>query len=223
MDVRSRFQNFDEVLQTLADTVQARIFTVMPVKATKASGDGHTVQIQPTIKAVQRMPDGSEKVLEYPEVLDAPVHAHGAGGYTNTMPIGEGDEGLGIVSCRPVDTWHQQGGTQPQLDARMHDLSDMHFIPGLRSDPKKLKNVSKSSAQTRTDDHETVSDWSKSAVTHARGVSVQTFTDTGITTNRKDSTHVVDDNAVTSAKGSSKHAVGPQSIDNISGKILLNC
>ncbi len=195
MDVRTRYNAPDETLQALADAIQAKIFTVMPVKATQAS-DGHTVQIKPTIKAVQRMPDGSQKAVEYPEVMDAPVHAHGAGGFTNTMPIGDGDEGLGIVSCRPVDTWHQQGGTQPQIDARMHDLSDMTFIPGLRSTPNKLKNVSKKSAQTRTDDHKTVSDWAKDSVTHAHGTSVQNFTDSAITASRGDSSHTITDASV---------------------------
>jgi len=151
MDTRDRYQIDDETLQTLGESVQSRIMTMVPVKVMKDS-DGHTVGIQPLIKWVQRMPDGSQKLNDYPPITDAPVNFVSGGGTTFTHPVKEGDEGYALIASRSIDVWHEKGGMQPQVDARMHDLSDAIYCPGLRSTPRKLKDVSTTSAQMRSDD-----------------------------------------------------------------------
>lgn len=157
MDLRSRYDVPDEVLHTLVDRVQAQIHTMIPVKVVEDS-DGHTTHIQPLIKWVQRMPDGSQKLNEYPPIKDAPNNFPSGGGTTMTVPIKKGDLGYALVASRSIDVWHEKGGTQPQVDARMHDLSDAIYVPGLKDTPSKLKNVSKTSAQLRSNDGKHVFD-----------------------------------------------------------------
>jgi hypothetical protein len=151
MDLRERWNDPDEDLKAALEGMQAKIHTSIPVRVVKDS-DGHTVGLQPLIKFVQRMPDGSQKLMDYPVISDAPVQFSGGGGVTMTHPIKEGDEGMAIISSRSIDTWHQQGGMQPQIDARMHDLSDAVYLPGIRSTPRKIKDVSTSAIETRSDD-----------------------------------------------------------------------
>ena len=84
---------------------------------------------------------------------------------------------------------------------------DALFIPGVRSDPNKLKGVSQTSTQTRTDDKQTVHDVSHTAVTAVR----------------EQSAHQVNGSAVQSQKGGASHVVDGMTIQNVAGKILLNC
>lgn len=151
MDTRSRFQIDDEVLNTLADRIKGEILVGFPVEVMEDS-DGHTSHIQPLIKFVQRMPDGSQQVKDYPPIYDAPNNFPSGGGSTLTMPVKKKDTGYAFVMSRSIDAWHEKDGMQPQIDARMHDLSDAIYVPGLRATPRKLKNVSTESAQLRSDD-----------------------------------------------------------------------
>lgn len=81
-------------------------------------------------------------------------------GYMMTFPIKEGDEGIAIVSCRSIDNWYDKGEkkegsgsgasggggagggsdqkkvAQDQISSRMHDLSDLMILPGVKSKPR---------------------------------------------------------------------------------------
>lgn len=98
------------------------------------------------------MPDGTQKFVDLPLIPEAPIQFPSGGGATFTHPIKEGDEGIYIVASRSIEQWMQQGDAQPQADTRMHSLSDGWYIPGSRSNPRKLKNVSTTAAQLRSDD-----------------------------------------------------------------------
>jgi len=71
-----------------------------------------------------------------------PVSASAGGGgekskgYMLTFPLKKGDECLAIVSSRAIDRWHEKGDVQNQATARMHDLSDVIILPGMKSKPR---------------------------------------------------------------------------------------
>lgn len=151
MDARTRFHDDVELLEALADQVRGRIMVAMPVRVTK-DADGHTVALQPTIKGVVRMPDNSLKQVDYPVIPDAPIQFSGGGGVTTTHPIKADDEGVALFMSRSMDVWHQQGGTQAQVDARIADMSDAVYIPGIRSTPRKLPKFNNEAHEMRSDD-----------------------------------------------------------------------
>jgi hypothetical protein len=155
MDVRERWPHgeaaLEEFVLSILDRRQSEMHTAMPVRVIKDS-DGHTVALQPLIKRVMRKPDGSTELIDFPTISDVPVQFASGGGVTTTHPVKEKDEGIAIISSRSFDNWLQSGGEQNQGDARMHDMSDAFYIPGVRSNPRKLNNVSTTSTQMRSDD-----------------------------------------------------------------------
>ena len=158
MDQRARFTDFDELLETVRDAVLNGLHISIPVAVDEDSADGHTVKLKALIKTVRKHPDGREELLDFPPFCDVPIQFASGGGVTTTFPIKKALEGIYLISSRGFDAWHQQGGAQPAIDARRNSLSDGFFIPGVRSTPNKLKNVSTTSAQTRSDDGKHVFD-----------------------------------------------------------------
>lgn len=140
----------EEELRTAIEAALANMHVAMPVKVMKDS-DGKTVSLQPTVKANQRMPDGTVKQVDYP-MLDALVHFASGGGATMTHPVKNGDEGMVIFASRSIHNWRENGGLQSQVDQRMHDLSDAIFLPGIRSKPRDLKDINTEAAEMRSDD-----------------------------------------------------------------------
>lgn len=168
MDPRFRWDDGTETLETLADDILSRVRVAVPVKLTKDS-DGHTVSLQPLIKAVRKGPDGKTEQVSLPVLSDVPIQHGGGGGVTITHPHKEGDEGVFLFSHRSLDAWFQQGGDQPQIDARMSSLSDGFYLSNVRSTPRKLQNVSTTSTQMRSDDGKHFTDLNPTtgAITHS--------------------------------------------------------
>jgi hypothetical protein len=152
LDPRERFKDWDEATRRDAESHQSKMFTAVPAIVKKHDVDKNTVHAQPTIKMLHAKADGSHEWLQMPKLEDVPIHYPRGGGAVVTMPVGDGDEGLLVFSMRSIDKWWQQGGVQEQTDARMHDISDAFFIPGFNSQPRKIKNVSTSKWQLRTDE-----------------------------------------------------------------------
>jgi hypothetical protein len=75
------------------------------------------------------------------------------GGFSITMPLQAGDEGLLVFADMCIDQWYQAVGTaNKQAERRRHDLSDGFFVPGGWSQPRVLPNYSASTLQIRSDD-----------------------------------------------------------------------
>lgn len=195
MDPRFRFDDPTETMESLADDILARVRVSIPVKLAKDS-DGHTVALQPLIKAVQKSADGTVSLLSLPVISDIPIQHGGGGGVTVTHPHKEGDEGVFLFSHRSLDAWFQQGGEQPQIDARMISHSDGFYLPNVRSTPRKLSNVSTTSTQIRSDDgkHFTDINPTTGTITHSveGGKHVSTVSrDGGISHSADNGKHVV--------------------------------
>lgn len=206
-DIRERFEDFTEVLETVAESVLARLPKSGPVTLSEDSQDGHTAKLQPATQAVQRMPDGTTQFLTLSEIPDVPVHFMGGNGITTTYGLKKGNEGFIVPAALGIDGWHQQGGIQSPGDVRQQRIGDSFFVPGLRSDPNKLMGVSPEAHETRTDDKQ----------------SLHSVSHTAVTAVRQDSAHQVNGMAVQSQKGGASHVVDAMTIQNVAGKILLNC
>jgi len=160
-DVSERYYEPDEQLRQNREMHQASIRVAAPVIAESHDTKGNTVDGNVATKSAILQPDGTVSWQAIPK-LTMPTLYLGGGGMAITIPVQKGDEGLAIFADRSIDLWHQQGGQQNQFSSRMHDLSDGFFIPGFRSTPNALPNVSANSWQMRTTDGKTNMDFNPS-------------------------------------------------------------
>jgi len=153
-DVREVIDDFREMIEAALDARQSRIYTALPIQFDEFDKKKQTATIKPLIKVTVRKEDGKIEKKEFPNVEDAPVYFPSGGreeqdgkglradgsqakkGYMLSFPIKKGDEGIGIISCRTIDHWHDESGVQQQGTARMHDPSDMMILPGVKSRPR---------------------------------------------------------------------------------------
>lgn len=131
----------------------------MPCIVQSVNWDAMTIEAQSAIQGLVNNVLGGIDSVNMPLLLDVPIVFPSAGGFTLTLPIVQGDEVLVVIANRCIDAWWQNGavledGTispQRQMELRMHDLSDGFAIPGPRSIPNVLGNISATNAQLRND------------------------------------------------------------------------
>ena len=152
MDRRERFSDGTEPFRAAMEGHQAEMWTAMPGIVQSFAPGPMTVVVQPSIKGVVTLPDGSTRSVPLPLLVDVPVVFPTGGGFTLTFPIHPGDECLVVFGSRCMDAWWQSGGVQEPLEARMHDLSDGFAILGPFSQPRTLPAVNTANVQLRSDD-----------------------------------------------------------------------
>lgn len=131
---------------------QAKIWTTLPGIIESFDAVKMTATVQPAIQGLTSNADGSPKYINMPLLLDCPVVFPRGGGFTLTFPITAGDECKISFSSRCIDGWWLNGGVQPPLEYRMHDLSDGFVEVGPMSQEHLITDVSTSAAELRTDD-----------------------------------------------------------------------
>lgn len=156
MDIRERLHDPEEANRAMLDGLQAKIWTALPCVVVSVDADGQHATFQPAIKSIVRNPDGTTTPVDLPVLTSVPMQFPNGGGVSMTFPVKAGDEAMVVFSARPLDAWQQSGGTQAQIDARMHDLSDGMAMMGFRSKPRALSNVNTDATEIRTDDGDTV-------------------------------------------------------------------
>lgn len=144
-------RGIEEAVESILDRRMTSLHTAVPVRVVKDS-DGHTVSLQPLLKRMFQTSEGKQTLVDYPVLTDVPINFASGGGFSFTHPIKERDEGLALIASGSLDAWFQNGGEQPEMDARRHSLSDAIYLPGVRNTPRKLQNVSTTAAQMRSDD-----------------------------------------------------------------------
>lgn len=150
---QERTEDESEALRLALLGWQSEMWTALPGILQSFDAETMTAVVAPAMRGKWRNKDGSFQDVAIPSCLDVPVQFPGGGGYTLTFPMAAGDEGLLVFSSRCIDSWWQNGGLQNNLaELRMHDLSDGFFIPGFRSKPRVLSNISANSTQLRADD-----------------------------------------------------------------------
>lgn len=132
--------------------LQSQMWTAMPAIVQSVNLEEMTIACTPAIKGVATDENGIQSYPVMPILEDVPICFPSAGGFSLTFPIIVGDEVLVVIACRCIDSWWQNGGFQKPMELRMHDLSDGFAIPGPKSIPNVLGNISSDNVQLRSDD-----------------------------------------------------------------------
>jgi hypothetical protein len=159
------------VRQALADT---RCASPAYLAEDLAATGEQTCTVQIAIQERVRTNAGA-KWMDIPPITHVPIIVPRGGGYSLTLPLKKGDEGLLIFCDTCFDYWWKYGqaasatGTQKQLEVRRHHVHDCGFLPGMWNQTNLLSNYSAASMQLRSDDGSVVIDLSV-----ANGVTITT-------------------------------------------------
>lgn len=148
-DRRGLLNDHVETQQLVLDGRQSTMWTALPCIVTKVTWSAMTIECQPTIQGQITDENNISTYVNLPVLVDVPIVFPGAGGFVLTMPIQIGDEVLVVFGSRCIDGWFQSGGIQQPIEGRMHDLSDGFAIPGPKSLPNVVPNISSTAAQLR--------------------------------------------------------------------------
>jgi hypothetical protein len=141
------------VLEEAKDDLKYRLNAVQVGIIQDFNASEQTATVRMAIKQVQDVtPDGTKIYVEFPLLKKVPVWVYGAGGFSLTFPVAAGDECLVLFNDRQIDNWWLNGGVQPPVMSRAHDISDAIAVVGLRSLPRSLGGYSTSTTQLRSDD-----------------------------------------------------------------------
>lgn len=157
MQRSQRLDDASTALEIAMRGAQGRIWTALPGIIQSFDPAAMTCEVQPSIQGTLSDPKtGKASNVNLPLLVDCPVQFPSGGGVTLTLPIAKDDECLIVFASRCIDAWWQNGGIQPPMVYRMHDLSDGFVIPGIWSQPRVLTAVSTSKAQLRSTDGATM-------------------------------------------------------------------
>jgi hypothetical protein len=132
--------------------LQSQMWTAFPAIVQSVDLEAMTIECTPAIRGVATSESGVQSFVNMPVLGDVPICFPSAGGFSLTFPITVGDEVLVVIASRCIDSWWQSGGIQQPIELRMHDLSDGFAIPGPKSQPRVISNISSENAQLRSDD-----------------------------------------------------------------------
>ena len=149
MDRRGLLNDPVETQLLILDGRQSTTWTALPCIVQSVNFSQMTLVAQPTIQGVTYDQNNNATYVNLPLLGDVPIVFPGAGDFILTLPIAAGDEVLVIFSSRCIDGWWSLGGIQVPMEMRMHDLSDGFAIPGPKSLPNIIPNISTTTAQLR--------------------------------------------------------------------------
>lgn len=152
VELPEHFEDIEEMLRSLMEGMRKDMWVALPVEVSEDSEDGHVVKLKIGIKAERTKPDGSIEYVDYPGLEDVPISYPSGGGATLTFPIKKGLTGYVMMSSRGIDHWHEKGDVQKAASRRMHHLTDGLAFHPIRNGKTKLKGVSKTATQMRSDD-----------------------------------------------------------------------
>lgn len=155
MDPRERYNDPVALFNLAFAAKQARVWTAMPAIIQSVDFDKMTCVVQPAIQGIIKKPDGSAQFVNLPQCVDCPLVFPSGGGAILTFPVAQGDEVLLQIASRCIDAWWYNGGVQPPLDIRMHDLSDGFALAGVKSVPSVPASISPTLVELRNDANDT--------------------------------------------------------------------
>lgn len=138
--------------QTSAKEFARRSFMEM-MKDIGTSIPGHILSFDPASQLAQlqigiaRIDVDGKKVTP-PPIIECPVYFFG-GDYCVEVQIDPGCEGVILFSQRCIDAWVDEGGVANNPIQRFHDFSDAYFLPGIRSQPKRVSNFNNNGIRLR--------------------------------------------------------------------------
>lgn len=153
-DYRARLQDSESAISDAIGGALLHTWVSMPCIVTRYEPEKLTVDAKPTITGRMTDEAGVTRAVEMPTLLDVPVVFPHAGGCSLTFPVKAGDECLVVFADRCIDGWWRDGGIQPPLSSRSHDLSDGFAILGVWSQKTKIDAPSTDRVELRSDDHQ---------------------------------------------------------------------
>lgn len=149
-------------LNTLASVVKTGIenrlkdlHTAMPGIVESFDAELQTATIQPAVKRVFKLDNGTKEVLtpsNLPILINVPVQFPRGGGFSLTFPVAKGDECLLVFCERSFDNWHKFGTIREPGARRFHSLSDATAFVGLSSIPNKVPDYDPINMELKKDD-----------------------------------------------------------------------
>ncbi len=121
-----------DVFAAAMDARLAGVFTAMPGEVQSYDPISQAVDVQPLVQTGYIGQDGTRATERTPLVPHVPVLFPGAGGFSITWPLKQGNTGLLIFCNCSIDKWLTLGGEVDPEDDRRHCIADAVFIPGLR-------------------------------------------------------------------------------------------
>ena len=144
-----------------------------------------TVTVQIAMQERVRF-NGQQQWWDVPPIINVPILIPRGGGFSVTLPLKQGDQGMLIFCDTCFDSWWVNGqtaappaqnqpplpgpnpsGSQRQLEVRRHHIHDCGFLPGMWSQNNLLTDYSTTSAQFRSDDTSSIIDVAGAAGTTA--------------------------------------------------------
>jgi len=151
LDRRERYPNIYSWIQAQIDAALNQTFVSMPGIVQSFDATDCTAAVQIAVLYQNRDQNNNwQNITPSPIIPKALVQFPGNKNFLYTFPIVKGDEGLLVFCDRCIDAFYQQGGVQPQMDIRQHDITDAIFIPGIKSIPNVPSNINTTSAELRT-------------------------------------------------------------------------
>jgi hypothetical protein len=161
------------IKQALADTRCAS-----PAFLVDDMSDDQTVTVQIALQERVRQPAG-QQWMDIPPIVNVPIMVPRGGGFSQTLPLKKGDQGMLIFCDTCFDNWWVNGqdnappaanvttpsGSQRQLEIRRHYVHDCGFFPGLWSQNNLIEDYSTNSMQLRADDGSAYVDIASNVVT----------------------------------------------------------
>jgi hypothetical protein len=151
MDRSQLLNDAEQAMRLVLDGRQSTLWTAMPGIVQSVDFGKMTCSVQPAIQGTVELENGTYQSVNLPLLVDVPICFPSAGGFIITMPLAANDEVLVVFASRCIDAWWQSGSVSRPMEARMHDLSDGFAIPGPRSQPNVVGDISSSALQIRND------------------------------------------------------------------------
>lgn len=149
MDRQQLLNDPEASMRIALEGKQAQIWTALPCIVDSVNWTQMTIECQSAIQGTNEDGDGNVTFVNLPKLVDVPICFPSAGGFTLTLPLKQNDEVLVVIASRCIDAWWQSGGVQKPAEIRFHDLSDGFCIPGPKSLPNVISNISTTTAQLR--------------------------------------------------------------------------
>lgn len=137
-----------ESLRVVLEGFRYSFFCCIPCIVESFNPSDNTITAQPVIQNIN-INDGLNVNESFPLLNHVPVLFPGGKDLFITFPINVGDECLVVFADRAIDSWWQQGGEQPPIMSRAHDLSDGFAIFAPRSLPNVIQSYDNNSIQIR--------------------------------------------------------------------------
>jgi len=123
-----------QIYDAIKSAINAGLHVSLPARIESFDSVTQTCTCQPMVKDTTQ----SGAYVPFPVLVGLPVQFPGGSQFTVTFPLAQGDEGLVVFSDIDTGAWLDTGNVSTPDTPRQHHLSDGFFLPGTRSNAKKL-------------------------------------------------------------------------------------